>query len=307
MGLGRSKLNDMQRNARLMRILEVTRGMAATMDLDVLLTMIIGAACDVLDCERATIFLYDADSSELYARVATGCDEIRFPATAGIAGTVAQERCVVNVPDAYADERFNRNVDKETGFRTRNLLTLPLENLEGELIGVLQTLNKLHGPFDNEDEELAQTLGAQAGVALHRGVLLEEYAEKQRLARDLDIARTIQQAYLPKENPVVEGYEIAGWNRSADETGGDCYDFFKLPDGRLAIFLADATGHGIAAALVIAQCRSLIRALLTVTQDLVAVASRVNNLLADDITEGRFVTAFLGVLDPDRGVIDYVA
>jgi sigma-B regulation protein RsbU (phosphoserine phosphatase) len=292
---------------RLRRILDVTRQMAAQTDLDALLATIIDAAREVLGSERATLFLFDAEASELYSRVATGTAGIRFPATAGIAGTAAQTRQVVNVPDAYADPRFNRDVDRRTGFRTRNLLTIPLENLDGALIGVLQVLNKRNGAFDADDEELARTLGAQAGVALHRATLLEEYAEKQRLARDLDIARSIQQAYLPKANPQVPGWDIAGWNRSADETGGDCYDFIALPDGRLGLFLADATGHGIGAALVIAQCRSLLRALLSVSNDLRAVAARVNDLLEADISEGRFVTAFIGVLDPAAGTIEYVS
>ncbi|MCH8805003.1 MAG: SpoIIE family protein phosphatase [Planctomycetes bacterium] len=292
---------------QLRRILDVTRRMAATTDLDVLLSMIVDAACQVLECQRATIFLYDQASNELVSRVAKDAREIRFPADRGIAGAVAQGRKLINVPDAYADERFNPDVDRKTGFRTRNLLTLPLENIEGRLTGVLQVLNKRGGPFDRNDEDLAGVFGAQAGVALHRGKLLEEYAEKQRLARDMDIARTIQRGLLPKENPTVPGYEIAGWNRSADETGGDCYDFIPLRDGRLAILLADATGHGIGAALVIAQCRSLVRAMLSVSEDLLRIAASVNSLLAHDLSEEHFVTAFVGILDPARHTIEYVA
>jgi phosphoserine phosphatase len=261
----------------------------------------------VLDCERATIFLYDAEHDELYSRVAKGVEDIRFSAKLGIAGTVAQKRLCVNVPDAYADERFNKEVDKQTGFRTHNLLTFPLENLQGELIGVLQALNKANRPFDNDDEELARTLSAQAGVALDRGRLIEEFAEKQRMARDLDIARSIQRSLLPDENPIVPGFEIAGWSQSADETGGDTYDFFPLDDGRLALILADATGHGIGAALVIAQCRSLFRAMLSVTHDLPTIARGVNDLLADDLASDRFVTAFIGILDPTEGLVEYIA
>jgi phosphoserine phosphatase len=296
-----------QQIRNLRRVLQVARQMAATTDLCTLLGTIVDATCDVLSCERATIFLYDPAANELCSRVATGVESIRFPADRGIAGTAATTRAVVNVPDAYADPRFNPEIDKQTGFHTRNLLTFPLENLDGELMGVLQALNKTARAFDGQDEELARVLSAQAGVALHRWRLLEEHAEKQRMARDLEIARSIQQALFPKENPVVAGYEIAGWNRSADETGGDCYDFIPLDDGRLAVMLADATGHGIGAALIIAQCRSLVRAMLSVTQDLNAVADRVNRLLEQDLATERFVTAFLGILDPARHTIEYVA
>ncbi|RMF83172.1 MAG: GAF domain-containing protein [Planctomycetota bacterium] len=299
---------DLQReNDNLRRILEVTRYMSVTNDLDVLLGTIVESACEVLNCERATIFLYDPKTDELYSRVARGADEIRFPASKGIAGAAAQERCCVNVPDAYADPRFNPEIDRKTGYRTLNLLAFPLENLQGELIGVLQALNKHDGVFDQDDEELARILSAQAGVTLDRGRLIEEYAEKQRLERDLDIAREIQQGLLPKENPEIEGYEIAGWNRSADATGGDTYDFVPLPDGRLALLLADATGHGVGAALVIAQCRSLVRAMLTVTQNLPTISTRVNQLLAQDLGDERFVTAFLGILDPQKHTLEYIA
>jgi len=301
-------MSDLQReNENLRRILDIARYMAVTNDLDVLLGTIVEATCEVLGCDRATIFLYDANSDELYSRVAKGVDAIRFPADRGIAGQAAKERACVNVPDAYADSRFNPEVDKETGYHTRNLLTFPLENIQGNLIGVLQALNKADGPFTKEDEELARVLSAQAGVALDRGRLLEEYAEKQRMQHDLDIARGIQQALFPKRNPVVEGYEVAGWNRSADETGGDAYDFVPLEDGRLAIFLADATGHGIGAALIIAQCRSLLRAMLSVTQDLPTIATSVNDLLVQDLADDRFVTAFIGILDAQAHTIEYIS
>lgn len=296
-----------QENENLRRILDVARYMAITNDLDVLLGTIVEATCDVLNCERATIFLYDEKSDDLYSRVAKDTEGIRFPADRGIAGVAARDRVCVNVPDAYADPRFNKDVDRKTGFTTRNLLTFPLENLQGQLIGVLQALNCNDGPFGPEDEELARVLSAQAGVALERGKLIEEYAEKQRMARDLDIARQIQRGLLPKQVPIVAGYEIAGWSCSADETGGDTYDFIPLSDGRLALFLADATGHGIGAALVIAQARSLVRAMLTVTQDLSRVVANVNQLLSTDLAEDRFVTAFIGILNPRLHTVEYIA
>lgn len=291
----------------LLRLLDVTRQLAGTIDLTQLLTRIVDATCEVLGCERATIFLYDEKTHELFSRVATGVESIRFPADRGIAGAAAAKRTVISVADAYADERFNPEIDKETGFRTRNLLTFPLENLDGALMGVLQALNKGAGSFTKDDEDLARVLSAQAGVALHRQSLLDEYAEKQRMARDLELARRIQQAALPKSNPVVPGYEIAGWNRSADETGGDCYDFLPLDDGKYALMLADATGHGIGAALVIAQCRALTRGMLSLTRRLPTVAARVNGIMTHDLTDDRFVTAFIGVLDPAEHVLEYVA
>lgn len=296
-----------EENRKLRLVLDVARRMAVTTELDVLLHTIVEASCRVLECERATIFLYDPGRNELYSRAATGTGEIRFSADRGIAGAAVRERQAINVPDAYADARFNPEIDRRTGFRTRNILAFPLENLDGDLIGVLQTLNKRKRPFDEADIELARVLSAQAGVAIQRWFLLEAYAEQQRMKRDMDIARSIQQGLFPKEMPRLKGYEILGWNRPADETGGDAYDFVPLAGGRLAILLADATGHGIGSALIIAQCRAMIRAMLTETQDLSRVANRVNSLLTEDLNDGLFVTAFIGILDPERHRVQYIA
>ncbi len=301
-------MSDLQReNEKLRRILRVSLNLADTPDLDALLHLIVEAACDALDCDRASIFLYEAATDELVSRVSKGARSLRFPATRGIAGAAAKGRQYINVADAYADERFNPEIDRKTGYRTRNLLTFPLENSQGELIGVLQALNKRDGAFTAGDEALARVLSAQAGVALHRGRLLEEYALKQRMARDLDLAREIQQGLFPKVSPHVPGYEIHGWNRPADETGGDFFDYLTLPDGRVAVVLADATGHGIGAALVMAQARSLLRAMFSVSADLRQIAASVNALLANDLRDDRFLTAFVGLLDPRQHRMEYIS
>jgi len=288
-------------------LLEVTRQLAATIDLDALLKAIEQAARQVLRCERATVFLYEPETAELVSRIATGVAEIRFPADRGIAGYVARTGCIVNVPDAYADDRFNPEIDRQTGFRTCNILAVPMYDFSGRLMGVLQALNKRGGCFDTYDEWLAGILSAQAGVALQRQRLLLEYAEKQRMQRDLDIARSIQQQLLPKASPTIEGWDIAGWNQPADETGGDCFDFFQRRDGSLAVSLADATGHGIGPALVIAECRALLRATLDLQADLSEVLRRVNRLLCCDLPSDRFVTAFVAVVSPGSGLVRYIS
>jgi phosphoserine phosphatase len=187
------------------------------------------------------------------------------------------------------------------------MLTLPLSGHDGAIVGVLQVLNKRGGPFGGRDAEVAAFLGTQAGVAIQRQMLLEEYATKQRIERDLNIARTIQQGLLPKEQPQVPGYDVAGWNRPADQTGGDYYDFMPLDDGGLAITIADVTGHGIGPALVVSETRALYRAVVRHAADLATAADQVQALLAQDLPEGRFVTAFFGVLDPQRGAVRFVS
>lgn len=289
-------------------LIDVARRMSETFELQPLLESIEQAGLSALGCERATVFLYDHDHDELYSRVATGTDEIRFPARLGIAGEAARTRNVIHVPDAYADSRFNPEIDRQTGFRTRNLLTLPLIAPDGEVMGVLQVLNKADGgAFTAHDELLALALSALTGIAIKRQILLDAAREKERLERELDIARQIQQQLLPKENPRLPGFEVAGWNRPADQTGGDFFDFFPVGDDRLALMVADATGHGIGPALIMAQCRALLRAVGGQCDHLPETARRVNNLLHDDLPADRFVTVFYGLLDAEQRTLCYIS
>jgi phosphoserine phosphatase len=288
-------------------ILDVSRQLGATTELTPLLQKITRAVVEVLKCERATVFLHDPATDELYAKVATGEETIRFPAKLGIAGEAFKYGAPINVRDAYSDPRFNPAIDKKTGYKTRNLLTFPMRGHLGESVGVLQALNKHDGAFDEPDEERATDLGMLAGIAIQRQMLLDEYAEKQRLQRDLSLARDIQQKLLPKESPTASGYDIAGWNKPADDTGGDCFDYVTFDDGRIGVLLADVTGHGIGPALIAAECRALVRALASVSSCPSKILTQANRLICEDLDSGRFVTTFFGVLDPKRHVVDYLS
>ena len=144
-------------------------------------------------------------------------------------------------------------------------------------------------------------------VAVQRQVLLDEYEEKQRILRDLNVARDIQQRLLPKAPPRAEGFDIAGWNKPADETGGDCFDFLALDDGRIAVILADATGHGIGSALIIAECRALFHASISMRADLGTVVAHVDHLLKADLPDDRFVTSFFGLISPAARSLTYLS
>jgi len=288
-------------------LVEVARRMGETFELVPLLQTIEHAGRSAMGCERATIFLYDHETEELYSKVATGTGEIRFSARLGIAGEAAQTRSVVVVRDAYADPRFNPAIDKRTGYHTHDMLTLPLITPDGEVIGVLQVLNKLDGSFSPRDEVLAAALGSLTAIAVKRQMLLDEAAVKQRLEHDLNIARDIQQRLLPAENPKIKGFDVAGWNQPADQTGGDCYDFRALGEDQLAFMIADATGHGIGPALIVSECRALIRAVTDTSNDLSVVADKVNVLLCADLPSDRFVTVCFGLVDAEAGRLSYVS
>jgi serine phosphatase RsbU (regulator of sigma subunit) len=165
---------------------------------------------------------------------------------------------------------------------------------------------------------LAITGVAGALVACHvRGYVEAAVSEGKALAaareeigrvdRDLSMAREIQRGLLPQQEPAMEGFDIVGMSRAADQTGGDYYDWQQLPDGRLAVVLADVSGHGIAPALVMAVCRAYARASLPLMDEPGALLGRINTLVHDDVRGGRFVTLALAIVDAKRSRIDLIS
>jgi len=147
--------------------------LGATLDLDRLLVVLLEKVTDLLDAERATIYLVTDDGASLESKIAQGgaIATIRLKTGEGIAGWVAQSGATVNIPDAYADPRFNQSVDKSSGFRTRSILCMPMPDHKGRTIGVVQVLNKRLGPFDADDEALLATVAAHAGIAIENSKL----------------------------------------------------------------------------------------------------------------------------------------
>src|SRR5215207_4567773 len=136
-------------------------------------------------------------------------------------------------------------------------------------------------------------------------VLAQETRERERLEQELEVARRIQQASLPKEMPQLEDWHIAPYYQPAREVGGDFYDFLELADGRLGVVVGDATGKGVPAALMMASTRSTLRAVAQACDSPGDALSRVNDPLATDIPSNMFVTCFYAILDPHSGRLSY--
>jgi phosphoserine phosphatase len=284
---------------KMREVLEVSRLLAVTADLDHLLPEIAKATQALLGAERASIFLYDASTDELWTKIALGANTIRVPAAAGIVGHVFKTNKLLDIPDAYADARFNREVDRRLGFVTRNLLTCPMVDLKGRPIGVIQAVNKIGGTFGREDEETIELLAAQGGVAIQRYHLQVDAIQVVELRREMDLAKRVQESLLPKAAPDIDGMQAVGWTKPASVTGGDAFDLWKIADGKLGIFLGDASGHGLGPALVVSQARTLARALSEIDCDPRWVLTRMNNRLVNDLEMGRFVTVFMACLESD--------
>ena len=141
----------------------------------------------------------------------------------------------------------------------------------------------------------------------HVAAALREARQVERMTGELETARSIQQGLLPKEIPDLGDYEIAGWNKPADQTGGDYYGWFRLPDGRTAFTLADVTGHGISSALVASACHAYSRASMGQDSDLAAIVTRINRLLCADLPPGPLATFVAGILDPATGRVELLS
>jgi phosphoserine phosphatase len=277
-------------------ILAVTSKLAAPFDLLSMLAEVVSAAKQVLHADGGSVWLYDPATDELMLEVATGLEPLRVPAGTGIVGACARDRRLINVPDCYADPRFNPDVDKRSGYRTRCMLALPLVDHKNVLVGVLQVLNKDAGSFDSEDESLATALAAQCAVALQRVRMTEALIEGEKMRQELEMARVVQMGTLPSRMPTLPGYDVFGMCRPAGLTGGDTFDLAMLDQGLLVV-LGDATGHGIAPALSVTQMQAMLRMAFRLGADLETAFIQVNNQLADTLADDRFITACIGLLD----------
>jgi adenylate cyclase len=182
--LGTDEYADLTRGFNLMtgglreevQMLELTQALSGELKLEVLISRIMNAAADLLDADRSTLFVHDAEKHELFSRYAEGVElrEIRIRDDSGIAGSVFQNGRAENIRDAYADPRFRRDVDIATGYRTRNILCMPIVNKSGQRIGVTQVLNKREGDFNMRDERRLRAFTAQIAVTLENARLFDE-------------------------------------------------------------------------------------------------------------------------------------
>ncbi|HEY2837850.1 MAG TPA: GAF domain-containing SpoIIE family protein phosphatase [Pirellulales bacterium] len=296
------------RVAALNRLLDVTQRLAAEVDTQRVLELIASEACLALVCERATVYQFDPRSQELFTRVSTDLEigEIRHGLDQGISGYVARHREIVNVPDPPSDSRWNSRIDQLTGYQTRSILAAPLISPhDGALLGVLQVLNNVGGPFDPFDEELILAFASHAAVALDRARLVDELKERQHVEASLKVARAVQRGFMPQQLPAVPGYELASWWLPHQAVGADYCDVLPLDDGRTALVIADVAGHGIGPSLIMASTRAALRALALDHSAPEVQLRLLARALLGDLEEGLFITMLIAALDSQRHRIEY--
>ncbi len=293
---------------RMKTLVEATKLINSSIDADGLFASILAVARQELEVERGTLYFVDEKKGEIWAKIAGDFEgrEIRLPIGTGIAGTVAATGEPVLLHDAYADSRFDRSMDATSGFRTRSMLCVPIQNRDRKVVGVLQLLNKTRGSFGPKDLRFLDSISEHMAIAMENATLHLDQLEKQRMERELQLGREIQSRLLPKPPSDVTGLELAAASVSCYEVGGDYYDFLELPDESLGLVIADVSGKGVGAALIMSSVQAALRVAAPIEPDLAMLVTRLNALLYRATSGRKYVTFFYGRYDPATGVLRYV-
>jgi sigma-B regulation protein RsbU (phosphoserine phosphatase) len=290
-------------------LFEATRLLNSTLDLAELLELILKIARTEVKADRGTVFLVDSKNKQVWSIVAQGLDhqEIRVPFGHGVAGRVAVTGEIISVEDAYTLDYFERSFDQKTGYHTKSLLCVPIRHSSGYIVGVIQLLNQVeNGKFTVEDEDFLLKLSGHMAMALENARLHRDALEKQRLERELEMARGIQRSLLPESPPVIPGYELAVMNEPCYEVGGDYYDFLSLGPQTLLLVIADVEGKGVSSALVMSNLQATLRALVMHLHSLEVLALSLNEMMYNDTKSRKYLSIFLGLVDTRRNGLHYI-
>lgn len=298
---------EFKRVERLEKLVEASRIVNSTLDLNELLKIILDTALESVDGDRGTVYLFNQEKNELWSKVFEGGKSvtIHLPVGEGIAGTVAETGEVMNITNAQEDDRFNPEVDKMTGYTTKTILCMPLKNKDGKMLGVFQLLNKKNGVFTEDDEEFIETLSIHVASALENARLYEQEQKKIEMEKEMLAAGEVQKNLFPSEIPQYPDYEIAAINIPARETSGDLYDFIQLDESKLVFTLGDVSGKGLPASILMANLQSVLNDLPHHNSSPAYCVSRSNDIINRVSSSGKFITLFLGLLDTKKHKLIY--
>jgi sigma-B regulation protein RsbU (phosphoserine phosphatase) len=277
---------------------DLSQELALSLDLRKTLAKAVRRIADFMHAEAASMFLVDPVSGLIECRLCVGPVDItglKLELGQGIVGRAVAENAIQVVRDAQNDNRVNVRVDAETGFVTRSIICVPLSTADGA-IGALEVINRRDGGlFEPDDAEILRSIAAPAAMAINNARLANSLVEQVRMRREMELARTVQKSLLPKRRRGK--FPLVGVNLPAHEISGDFYDYFDLPDGRIAFFIGDISGKGLDAAFLMVRVASLLRWSGKEAPAPRQWLERVNAELCATLQEGRFVCAVVGQYD----------
>jgi len=280
----------------------------ASATLDETLRQIARLVFEAVPAERCIILLREAGDAELRVRVAETRDQRPNVGEVRVSRTIVEEVVVrgrsVLTSDAQHDPRFRSSTVTFQGIRS--VLAVPL-GVGERIFGMIYADSPLtESRFSEDHLKVLTTLGSVAAIRVENARLLEEHIEQERVHRELQLAREIQQRFQPTSPPVVRGYELQGISFPSYEIGGDYYDFIDCADGRLIVALGDVSGKGTSAALLMSSLHAAVHAQVASCQSLGESIAAVNRYLADNTPPNRFVTLFYAELDPASGSLSFI-
>ena len=305
MGVGENAsgfgLLEVHPEAKLKAIIEISRSLAGTVDLDLLLPKILDTLFSIFPhADRGCILLKDENSGQMVPhaikhRSDSDDDSVKLSRT--ILNSVLEERRGILSADAASDSRFDAS-ESISNLTIRSMMCVPMLDLQGEPLGIINidTQNPVK-QFVQEDLDLLLAVAGQAALSYESAKLMASYAEKQKQDSEMAIARGVQHALLPEELPKIEGYEVFASYEAAQAVGGDYYDIIPLEDDKICLAFGDVAGKGVAAALVMARLSSVVRSTMIFVKDVQQAISEINNHMCVRACEGRFVTFVLMILD----------
>ncbi|HEV7123189.1 MAG TPA: GAF domain-containing SpoIIE family protein phosphatase [Rhodanobacter sp.] len=292
-----ARVLETQGELPLERIVALLQKLMSHFDLASVLSEIADTAQTLFGAELVSLWMVEPGGTQLACLIPAAEVPLTTKLGVGLAGACAQTRAAINVPDVSVDSRFVRTLDGGALIDRGSIVSVPIIDPDGRLTGVLQLLDEDGLPFDAQAESMARLLAALVAVALQAVRVYTEQMSYQRLQQEVELARAIQLATLPATMPRLPGYELHGHFQPAEEAGGDLFDLVVL-DGQLFILLGDATGHGFGPALSATQMQAMLRVAFRCGADLDQAYVHVNNQLSEDLPDNRFITAFMGLLDP---------
>ena len=295
-----------QKLAELIRLQKFAHRITSTLDLDELVPRIVDEVATSIGNVEISLYLHHAEQSELVMAAARGCIGCAVFAKGhrlqvgkeGMAGHVAATRKVHYAPDVRVDPYY---IACEP--TTLSEIAIPLQ-VDDELVGVFIASHHDLDAFCPDQVRLLQGLCSHVAVAVHNARrFANEREQRQRMSREADEARIIQQALLPRTSPLIPGFRVSGLSISAGSVGGDWYDFIPLAGGCWGLVLADVSGKGTAAALLMSATRGMLRSLAQIGSGPAEVLTRLNNMMIEDFPDGRFVTMVYAELDPSSRIL----
>jgi phosphoserine phosphatase RsbU/P len=301
---------DVQPQAKLKAVLDISRNLAGTVELEKLLPKLLDSLFEIFPAaDRGCILLKSDKTGEMVPRAikhrrADSDETVKLSRT--ILNAVLQQKKAILSADAASDTRFEAS-ESIANMTIRSMMCAPMLSLSGEPMGVINidTQNPL-AQFRKDDLDIMVAVAGQAALSYESARLFSSFLEKQKQDNEMQIAAGVQLALLPETMPELEGYEFFASYEAAQAVGGDYYDIFPLKSGKVCLAFGDVAGKGVPASLVMSRMSSVVRSTFNHMDDAAAAVCEINNHMCDKSVEGRFVTFVATLLDPRTHTVQFV-